>query len=100
MSQKISSGLIAVTFTAALMLASAAQAGPLTAGTAGPEASPWSLAWAWLTEVWGDLTGLHDATAPGSFEMNGITEGGPCSGECTSGDPDHGWGIDPNGTGG
>lgn len=96
MSKKISSGLTAIAFIAALMLAGAAEAGPLT-DTAGPEDSTWSLAWAWLTEVWGDLTGLHDATAPGSFEMNGVSEDGTCGGTCTTND--HGWGIDPNGNG-
>lgn len=88
MSKKISSGLIAFTFAAALMLAGSAEAGPLATDTAGPEASPWSMAWAWLTEFWGDLTGLHAATE--SVELDGT-----CSGECSS----SGYGIDPNGSG-
>lgn len=88
---KISSGLIAVAFAAALLLAGPAEAGPFTAEPETPSA--WSMAWAWLTEVWGDLTGLHDATAPGSFEM----DGGICP-TCSSSEAgDHGWGIDPNG---
>ena len=92
MSKKISSGLIAFAFAfaAALLFAGPAEAGPLIGGTAESEASPWSLAWAWLTEVWGDLTGLHDATATDSLEMDGT-----CSGECSS----SGYGIDPNGQG-
>ena len=59
MSKKISSRLTAVAFAAALTLAGTAEAGPLSAGAAGHEESPWSLAWEWLTEAWGDLTGLQ-----------------------------------------
>jgi hypothetical protein len=84
MSTKISSRLTAVAFAAALTFAGTAQAGPLAAGsTDGTETSSWSLAWEWLTEVWGDLTGLQsittESTAPGSTT-------------------DAGCGIDPNGT--
>jgi hypothetical protein len=85
MSKKISSRLTAVAFAAALTLAGTAEAGPLAAGPAGAEASPWSLAWDWLTEVWGDLTGLDNITASESMEPGSTTEAG-----C---------GIDPNGAG-
>lgn len=85
MSKKISSRLTAVAFAAALTLAGTVEAGPLAAGTAdGLEASSWSLAWDWLTEVWGDLTGLHSITTE-SAQPGSTTEAG-----C---------GIDPNGTG-
>jgi len=83
MSKKISSRLTAVAFAAALTLAGTAEAGPLAAGTGGSEESSWSLAWDWLTEVWGDLTGLQsittESTQPGDI-------------------PNAGCGIDPNGT--
>jgi hypothetical protein len=83
MSKKISSRLTAVAFAVALTLAGTVEAGPLAAGPAGPEASPWSLAWDWLTEVWGDLTGLH-GTATSESIKPGTTN-------------DAGCGIDPNG---
>lgn len=85
MSKKISSRLTAVAFVAALTLAGAAEAGPL-ARSAGPEASPWSLAWSWLAEVWGDLTGLQSATTSQGIPAGGSPQGG-----------DVGCGIDPNG---
>ena len=88
MSKKISSKLTAVAFAAALTLAGTAEAGPLVAGTAGSEASAWSLAWDWLTEVWGDLTGLDSITAADSIPADGSTEGGEV-----------GCAIDPNGGG-
>ena len=84
MSKKISSRLIAVAFAAALTLAGTAEAGPLDAGTAGSEASSWSLAWDWLIEVWGDLTGLESTATAETAGAGGQTEAG-----C---------GIDPNGS--
>ena len=88
MSKKISRRLTAVAFAAALTLAGTAEAGPLFAGEAGPEASAWSLAWEWVSDVWADLTGLDSATAAET------TESGSC-GTCAN--SDSGWGIDPNG---
>lgn len=88
MSKKISSRLTAVAFVAALTLAGSAEAGPLSAGAAGAEESPWSLAWEWLTEAWGDLTGLQSATAADSVKP----------GPGTTTNSDAGCGIDPNGT--
>ncbi len=90
MSTKISSRLIAVAFAAALTLAGTAEAGPLAAGTAGPEVSAWSLAWDWLTEVWGDLTGLDSITLDSTTSESTTTETVPPN--------DYGCGIDPNGT--
>ncbi len=84
MSKKISSRLTAVAFVAALTLAGTVEAGPL-AGSTGSEASPWSLAWNWLAEVWGDLTGLQGAATSQSIPAGSTTEG------------DVGCGIDPNG---
>jgi len=87
MSKKISSRLTAVAFAAALLFAGAAEAGPLAAGTTGGlEASSWSLAWDWLTEVWGDLTGLYSTETSESIQTS--------PGSTT----DAGCGIDPNGT--
>ena len=86
MSTKISPRLTAVAFAAALTLAGTAQAGPLAAaGAGGSEESSWSLAWDWLTEVWGDLTGLQSITTDGESTGGGAT-------------PNAGCGIDPNGT--
>ena len=86
MSKKISSRLTAVAFAAALTLAGTVEAGPLASGTdSGSEAPSWSLAWDWLIEVWGDLTGLDSTTS----------ESIPVGPESTS---DAGCGIDPNGT--
>lgn len=88
MSKKISSRLTAVAFAAALTLAGTAEAGPLFAGSAGVEESPWSLAWEWLTGAWGDLTGLQSATAADTVT--------PDPADSTS-NSDVGCGIDPNG---
>lgn len=84
MSKKISSRLTAVVFAAALTLAGTVEAGPLVAG-AGSEASPWALAWDWVIEVWGDLTGLQGATAADTIKTDDTTHS------------DVGCGIDPNG---
>lgn len=86
MSNKISSRLTAVAFAAALTLAGTAEAGPLFSGTAGVEESPWSLAWEWVTEAWGDLLGLESDTADGSVKPEPETT-----------NSDVGCGIDPNG---
>ena len=87
MSKKISSRLTAVAFAAALTLAGTAEAGPLAIGTTdGLEASPWSLAWDWLTEVWGDLTGLNSTATSESIQT------------APDSTTDAGCGIDPNGT--
>lgn len=88
MSKKIFPRLTAVALAAALTLAGTAEAGPLFASAAGPEDSSWSLALEWLTEVWGDLTGLHDTTAADSISLP------PDGGTATA---DVGCGIDPNG---
>ena len=85
MSKKISSRLTAVAFAAALTFAGSVEAGPLVSGTAGREASPWSMAWGWMTEVWGDLTGLQSATATESTKPTGDL-------------PQAGCGIDPTGS--
>jgi hypothetical protein len=92
MSNKIAPRFTAVAFAVALTLAGTAEAGPLFGGTAGPVDSPWSLAWEWLAEAWGDLTGLHTATASDTVQQ----QDNPC-GDCTANDS--GWGIDPNGGG-
>jgi hypothetical protein len=89
MSKKISSRLTAVAFVAALTLAGSAEAGSLSAGAAGAEESSWSLAWEWLAEAWGDLTGLQSATAADSVKPD------PADSTTNS---DAGCGIDPNGT--
>ena len=86
MSKKISSRLTAVVFAAALTLAGTVEAGPLAAGTAGPETSSWSLAWEWMAEVWGDLMGLDSVTTSDSMPTDPGTQG------------EVGCGIDPNGT--
>lgn len=91
MSNKIAPRFTAVAFAVALTLAGTAEAGPLFGGIAGSEESPWSLAWEWLTEAWGDLTGLHSATAADT-----TTPDSPCD-SCSN--SDSGWGIDPNGGG-
>lgn len=89
MSKKISSRLTAVAFAAALTLAGTAEAGSLASGAAaGTEAPSWSLAWDWLVEAWGDLTGLDVATTTDSMPTGGTTQGGG----------DVGCGIDPNGS--
>jgi hypothetical protein len=85
MSKKISSRLTAVAFAAALTLAGTAEAGPLFAGAASPEESSWSQAWEWLTEAWGDLTGLDSAATSQSVKPG------------TTSTPEVGCGIDPNG---
>jgi hypothetical protein len=91
MSKKISSRLTAVAFAAALTCAGTAQAGPLALGTgSGTEASSWSLAWDWLTEVWGDLTGLR------SDSQSTVTTSGESTGG--GGTTNAGCGIDPNGS--
>jgi hypothetical protein len=90
MSKKISSGLTAVAFAAALTLAGTAEAGPLVAGTTGSEAPSWSMAWDWLTEVWGDLTGLR------SDSQSTVTTSGESTGAGST--TDAGCGIDPNGS--
>lgn len=83
MSKTISSRMTAVAFAIALILASTAEAGPF-APTALPEApSAWSLAWEWLAEVWGNLTGLQGASTSGSGTAASMI--------------DAGCGIDPNG---
>lgn len=92
MNKKISRRLTAVAFAAALTFAGTAEAGPLSAGTSGPEPSALSLAWEWLVDAWGGLTGLQSATAADSLPP----ESSEC-GDCTSSDDDNGWGIDPNG---
>lgn len=84
MRKKISSRLTAVAFAAALTLAGTAEAGPLFAGAAGPEASSWSQAWEWLNRAWGDLTSLVGTTAQPSKPGGNSTN-------------DAGCGIDPNG---
>lgn len=85
MSKKISPRLTAVAFAAALTLAGTAEAGPLAAGSGGAEESSWSLALNWLTEVWGDLTGLQSITTDGESTGGGGTTNAGC-------------GIDPNGS--
>lgn len=94
MSNKIAPRFTAIAFAVALTLAGTAEAGPLFGGTAGPADSPWSMAWEWLAGAWGDLTGLHSATAADTVEEPDT----PC-GTCSNSDSDHGWGIDPNGGG-
>lgn len=93
MSNKISRRLTAVAFAAALTLAGTAEAGSLSARISGPEPSALSLAWEWLVEAWGDMTGtgLQSMTAADSLPV----DPGDC-GTCTNSD-DNGWGIDPNG---
>jgi len=85
--------LTAVVLAAALALASTAEAGPLFAGAAGNEASPWSLAWEWLAGVWADLTGL-DSTALSTTVPGGPSTVPPSTSDT---DPEYGCGIDPNG---
>ena len=85
MSKKISPKLTAIAFAAALTLAGTAEAGPLTTGVDGTEATVWSQAWEWLSAAWGDLTGLQSTTATESITPPPST---------TS---DYGCGIDPNG---
>ena len=92
MSNKISRRLTAVAFAAALTLAGTAEAGSLSARISGPEPSALSLAWEWLVEAWGDMTGLQSMTAADSLPA----DSGDC-GTCTNSDSDNGWGIDPNG---
>lgn len=92
MNKKISRRLTAVAFAAALTLAGTAEAGPLSAGTSGPEPSALSLAWEWLVDAWGDMTGLQGTTA--IFAADSLEEEGACQ-NCTSSDA--GWAIDPNG---
>lgn len=91
MNKKISRRLTAVAFAAALTFAGTAEAGPLSAGPSGPEPSALSLAWEWLVEAWGDMTGLQSTMAADSLPA----DSGDC-GDCASSD-DNGWGIDPNG---
>lgn len=95
MSNKIAPRFTAVAFAVALTLAGTAEAGPLFGSIAEAGDSPWSLAWEWLTEAWGDLTGLHSATAADTVQPDGS-----CSTCTNNSSGDHGWGIDPNGTGG
>jgi hypothetical protein len=90
MNKKISRRLTAVAFAAALTLAGTAEAGPLSAGTSGPEPSALSLAWEWLVDAWGDMTGLQGTMAADALPP----ESNDC-GTCTN--SDNGWGIDPNG---
>jgi len=92
MNKKISRRLTAVAFAAALTFAGTVEAGPLSAGTSGPEPSALSLAWEWLVDAWGDMTGLQSTLAADSLPANS----GDC-GSCTNSDDDNGWGIDPNG---
>ncbi len=83
--------LTAVALAAALTLAGTVEASPFFACAAGTEASPWSLAWEWLADAWGDLTGL-DSTALGTtVPGGGHTEPPPTT------NSDYGCGIDPNG---
>jgi hypothetical protein len=89
MSNKISPRLTAVAFAAALTLAGTVEAGPLVSSSAGSEDSVWSLALNWLTEAWGDLTGLHSTTASDSISITPDPQGGNTV--------DVGCGIDPNG---
>lgn len=79
--------LTAVTLAAVLMLAGTAEAGPLFAGA---EASPWSLAWEWLTKTWADLTGL-DSTSLSTSAPSTSSE------PPTTTNSEYGCGIDPNG---
>lgn len=90
MNKKISRRLTAVAFAAALTFAGTVEAGPLSTGTSGPEPSALSLAWEWLVEAWGDMTGLQSTTAADSLPA----ESDDC-GTCST--SDNGWGIDPNG---
>jgi len=83
--------LTAVVLAVALALASTAEAGPLFAGAAGTEASPWSLAWEWLTDVWADWTGLDSTSLDRVVPGNTPIEPPPTT------DSDYGCGIDPNG---
>jgi hypothetical protein len=88
MSNKISPKLTAIAFAAALTLAgtATAEAGPLSTGVDGTEATVWSQAWEWLSAAWGDLTGLQSTTAT----ENIVTPPNTTS--------DYGCGIDPNGS--
>jgi hypothetical protein len=86
MSNKIFPRLTAVAFAAALTFAGTAEAGSVSS-VAGLQESPLSAAWEWMTEVWGDLTGLQSTAASESVRPDPSTT-----------TPDVGCGIDPNGS--